>query len=135
MDEGLSRIFGDLAGRVSGQMSFRLILQPAIAMFLAIKAGLQDAREGHPAYFWALVHDAAHRRQLLKDGWKSIAKVFTIAVVLDGVYQYLVLRWFYPGEALLVGFVLALVPYLAARGPVNVLARARRRSARQGPVS
>ena len=135
MDELLSRIFEDLAGRVSGPMPFRLTLQPAIAMFLAIKAGLQDAREGHPAYFWALVHDAAHRQQLLKDGWKSIAKVFTIAAVLDGVYQYLALRWFYPGEALLVACVLAVIPYLLVRGPVNLLARARRRSARQGPVS
>ena len=68
-------------------MSLRLILQPAMAAFFAIKDGLQDAREGHPAYFWALVNDAAHRRQLLKDGWKLIAKVFTIAAVLDGVYH------------------------------------------------
>ena len=29
-----------------------------------------------------------------------------MAVVLDGVYQFLVLRWFYPGEALLVAIVL-----------------------------
>ena len=79
MVEVLSRIFEDLVGRVSGPMSFRLLLQPGVATFLAIKAGLQDAREGHPAYFWAIVHDAAHRRQLLKNGWKSIAKVFAVA--------------------------------------------------------
>ena len=88
MDELLNRIGEDVIGRVTGPMSFRLVLQPAIATFLAIKAGLQDAREGRAAYFWALVHDAAHRRQLLQDGWKSIAKVFVIALVLDSVYQY-----------------------------------------------
>jgi hypothetical protein len=99
MDEILSRLIEDLVGRVRGPLSFRLILQPAIATFFAVRAGLQDAREGHPSYFWALANDAAHRRQLLKDGWKSIAKVFTIALVLDGVYQYMVLRWLYPGEA------------------------------------
>ena len=116
-------------------MPLRLILQPAIAAVLAVRAGLQDAREGHAAYFWAVVHDAAHRRQLLNDGWKSIAKVFLMAVVLDGVYQFLVVRWFYPGEALLVASALALLPYVFVRGPVNLLARARRRVAQQGPVS
>jgi hypothetical protein len=29
-------------------MTFRLILQPAMAVFLAIRAGLRDAREGKP---------------------------------------------------------------------------------------
>lgn len=128
MDEVLSRLLEDMSGRVSGPMWFRLLLQPATAALFAIKAGVQDAREGHAAYFWALVHDAAHRRQMMQDGWKSIAKVFTIAVVLDTVYQYLVLRWFYPGEALFVGFVLALVPYLLVRGPSNLVARARRKT-------
>lgn len=135
MDEVLSRIFEDLVGRVSGPMSFRLLLQPTVATYLAVRAGLQDAREGRAAYFWALVNDPAHRRQLLKDGWKSIAKVFTIAVVLDGVYQYLVLRWFYLGEALLVACLLAVVPYLLVRGPLNLVARVRRRSAQKGPVA
>jgi hypothetical protein len=134
MDELLTRISEDLIGRVSGPMSLRLILQPSIATFLAIKAGLQDAREGHAAYFWALVHDAAHRRQMLTEGWKAIAKVFTIAMVLDGVYQYLVLRWVYPGEALLVACVLAVVRicWFAVR---STCSRARRRSVHQGPGS
>ena len=56
-------------------------------------------------------------------------------LVLDGVYQYLVLRWFYPGEALLVACVLAVIPYLLVRGPVTIIARARRRSAQKGPVA
>ena len=135
MDDILSRLSEDLVHRVSGPLSFRLILQPAIATFFAVRAGLQDAREGHPPYFWALVNDAAHRRQLLKGGWKSIAKVFTLALVLDGVYQYMVLRWFYPGEALLVACMLAVIPYLLVRGPLTFIARAGRRPAQQGPVS
>ncbi len=135
MDEVLSRLFEDLGGRLRGPLSFRLILQPAIATILAVRGGLQDAREGHPPYFWALVHDAAHRRQRLKGGRKSIAKVFAIALVLDGIYQYLVLRWFYPGEALLVACVLAVIPYLLVRGPDTFITPACRRSALQGSVS
>jgi hypothetical protein len=38
----------NLIGRSEGPMTFRLILQPAMAVFLAIRAGLRDAREGKP---------------------------------------------------------------------------------------
>lgn len=48
-----------------------------------------------------------------------MGKVFTIALVLDAVYQYIALKWFYPAEAVLVAAILALVPYLLLRGPVN----------------
>ena len=47
------------------------------------------------------------------------------AIVIDVVYQFIVFRWFYPGEALVVAFVLAIVPYLLVRGPVNRIARNR----------
>jgi hypothetical protein len=38
MDEILARIWGHLAGRVNGPMSFRLVLQPAVAAFLTVRA-------------------------------------------------------------------------------------------------
>jgi len=46
MDEMLTRIWENLAGRVGGAMSFRLILQPAVALFFGIRDGLKDARLG-----------------------------------------------------------------------------------------
>lgn len=130
MDETTARIWQDLIARITGPMSFRLVLQPAMAVFLAVKAGLDDGRHGRPAFLWAAFHDPAHRRDLLKEGWKSIAKVFCVAVVLDGVYQFLVLRWFYPGEALLVAIILALIPYILIRGLVTRLTRGSQRPAR-----
>jgi hypothetical protein len=126
MDDLMTRVLEDLAARVGGPMSFRLILQPTIAAILAIRAGMQDARTGRPAYFWALLTDPGHRRDLLRDGWKSVTKVFLAATVLDVVYQIIVLRWVYPGEALLVAFILACVPYLLIRGPISRLMRASR---------
>ena len=68
---------------------------------------------------------------MVQNGWKSVAKVFVLAFILDSVYQWIALRWFYPGEALLVAFILAIVPYLIVRGPVNRLARSSRRTARR----
>lgn len=102
-------------------MSFRLVIQPMMAVIFAILDGWKDALEGRAPYFWALFSDPGHRRDMLRDGWRSVGKIFIIAVVLDAVYQYRVLRWFYPGEALVVAFILALVPYLLLRGPVNRL--------------
>lgn len=124
MDELFSRIFDDLAGRLTGPLTLRLILQPVMAALLGIKDGVADARRGQPAFFWSLVTDPSHRPELVRNGWKSIAKVFAVAVALDAIYQYIALRWFYPGEALLVAALLALVPYLLIRGPVNRIARA-----------
>ena len=123
MEDLLTRIFENLIGRVSGPMKFRLILQPLMAIIFAIRSGLKDAKGGRPAYFWALFTDSAHRRDLLRDGWKSVGRVFILAIIIDAVYQFIVFRWVYPVEALLVAAILAFIPYLLIRGPVNRIAR------------
>jgi hypothetical protein len=110
-------------------MKFRFALQPCMAIFFAVRNGLKDSREGKPAYFWALFTDPFHRREMLRDGWKSVGKIFILALVLDFAYQVIFLHWFYPGEAFLVSFALAIVPYLLVRGPVNRIATARRLAA------
>jgi len=117
----VTRALENLVGRVHGPMSFRLVLQPLMAVIFAIRDGRKDAREGRAPYFWTLFTDPAHRRELLREGWKSVGKIFVIALVLDAVYQYITVRWFYPGEALVTATVLALVPYILLRGPVNRL--------------
>jgi len=117
----VTRMMENLVGRVHGPMSFRLILQPLMACIFAIRDGRKDAREGKVPYFWALFTSPEHRRELLREGWKSVGKIFVIALVLDAVYQFITVRWFYPGEALVTAAVLALIPYLALRGPVNRL--------------
>jgi hypothetical protein len=122
MDDMWMRVAQDLADRVSGPMKFRLLLQPVMASIFAILSGLKDARAGKPAYFWALMSDPASRADMIKDGWKSVGKVFMLALLLDVVYQVVALRFVYPGEAIIVAFVLAIVPYLILRGLVNRLA-------------
>jgi hypothetical protein len=98
---------GDLAGRVSGPMKFRLVLQPTMAAIFAIRAGLADARAGRTPYFWTLISEPSQRAYLIKDGWKGVGKVFVLALVLDVVYQIVVSRFVYPGETIIVAFVLA----------------------------
>jgi hypothetical protein len=90
-----------------------------MAMIFAIRDGLKDSREGRPAYFWSLFTEPSLRRDLLRDGWRSTSKVFILAAILDVIYQFIVFRWVYPFETLLVAVLLALIPYLLIRGPVN----------------
>jgi hypothetical protein len=123
MDNIWVRFSTQLLARVSGPMKFRLVLQPAMAAFFAIRAGLADARAGKTPYFWCLLSDPSQRADMIKDGWKSISRVFILAVVLDVVYQIIVLRFVYPGEALMVAIILAILPYLILRGSVTRLAR------------
>ena len=123
MEDVLARVFYDILGRVEGPLTFRLILQPLMALFFACRDGIQDAREEQPAYFWSLFTDPEHRRHRLLLGWKSVGRIFILAVLIDVVYQVIVFRWVYPGEALIVAAILALVPYVLLRGPVNRVAR------------
>jgi hypothetical protein len=68
MDELIARGWEGLMARIGGPMTFRLILQPLMATLLAVRAGLKDAREGRPPYFWTLVTDSAQRLDLLREG-------------------------------------------------------------------
>lgn len=130
MDDMWMRFSDNLIDRVSGPMKFRLVLQPAMAAILAILGGLRDARAGNPPYFWALLTSPGHRADMVKDGWKSVGRVFILALILDVVYQIIVLRFVYPGEAIAVAFILAIVPYVIIRGPVSRIA-AKATAARQ----
>ena len=120
--EFLTHRWEDLVGRIEGPMSLRLLIQPIIAVIFAVRSGLRDTREGRPAFIWALVSDPDHRRDLMRQAWKVIGKVFLAAVILDGAYQIIVLNTFYPGEAVIVAALLALVPYVVVRALVTRLA-------------
>src|SRR5215475_8901026 len=127
MTDLIIRWWMNIVGRFGGPMTFRIILQPTMAALLAFRGGLKDAREGRPPYFWAMLTDSANRAELLREGWKAIARVFVLAVVMDVIYQLIVLHWIYPMETLAIAILLAVVPYLFIRGPVNRIARRWRR--------
>jgi hypothetical protein len=119
------RISDNLIDRVSGPLKFRMVLQPLMACAYAIIAGLKDAKAGEPPYLWGLITGTAHRTLMIRDGWKSIGKVFVIALIIDVAYQLYELHFVYPGEAVIVAFILAIVPYVALRGVVTRIARRR----------
>ena len=115
----LSTYWTDFISRFDGPLHFRLIAQPLMSIFFAVRDGRRDAREGRGAYIWKFVHKPHHRRQLLASGVKSISKVFVMALAVDVAYQFLEWGGLKPLQALLTATVLAVIPYVVLRGPVN----------------
>lgn len=128
MEHFFSTYLEHFVGRLDGPLHFRFIMQPLMAILLAIRHGARDAREGRSAYLWTLLTDSAQRRYLLEDGWKGISRIFVLACALDVVYQLIEWRRLRPVEMLLTAAILAVVPYALARGPINRLLRLRPRA-------
>jgi hypothetical protein len=122
LQEMLNLRWQHLLERSTGTLHFRFFMMPTVVSVLAIRAGLRDAREGRSHFTWTLLTQPEQRRDLLRSALKDIGRVLIVALVLDTIYQVLVLKAFYPGEALVVAFVLAVVPYLLLRGPTSVTA-------------
>jgi hypothetical protein len=107
-------------------LHFRLILQPAMAVFFGVRDGFRFAREGRSFLLWGGPRDPAERWAQFWGTVRAIGKVFALAIVLDVVYQAWELHWVYVPQFLFVAVVLALAPYLLVRGAVNFLATIRR---------
>lgn len=116
MLEGIS---ANLAGQIGGPLTLRLIVQPVVAAWFALRAGQQDAQQGRAPYGFEIIREPATRKYLLREGWRDVAKVFVAAVAMDLVYQVLELPGLYPEEALIVAVTLAFVPYVLIRGLAN----------------
>jgi hypothetical protein len=123
MNDIFARTWENLSARLTGPMNLRLIIQPIVATILAIRAGLQDARQDRPAFFWAVLWNPTHRRELLRQGWKDVGKVFVLATILDVVYQLIVHRGVHSLELLITAVILAIIPYLLVRGPISRIAK------------
>lgn len=124
--ESLGRLWRDILDRPGGPMTFRFILQPAMAIIAAARDGVHDARLGRRPYVWALLHgvrDPEGRSGRLWEGIIATARILILGVVMDIVYQWKVLDTFYPGQAAAIAILLAFVPYLLLRGPFLRLAR------------
>jgi hypothetical protein len=119
--EFLARAWEQLAGRIEGPFAFRFVFQPLFAAILAIRAGVADAQDQRAPYLWSVLANPLERRQLLREGFKDVTRVFVFAIVLDVIYQLVMFHWVYPIQSLLVAVVLAIVPYVLIRGPVTRL--------------
>jgi len=123
MLEAIARGWENFVARPEGPLNLRFIIQPLLAIIMATRAGLQDARDGRPAFLWASLTDADERRALLHKGWKDLRTPLLASLTLDAVYQVVVHQGIYLLEMLFTATLLVLVPYVILRGPINRLAR------------
>jgi hypothetical protein len=114
----------DIPKRLTGPGRFRFILQPAIAIALGIWGGVTDARMGRPPYLYGILFHRDARRELLRSGFESVVNLLLMGILLDSVFQWLILGQSHPGAALLMGPVLIVLPYSFARALSHRFARA-----------
>ena len=108
----------ELAQRISGPFSLRLVLQPCMALLFAFRDGRQDAKSHAPPYLHSIFFRPDARRETIVSAWESVGKVMTIAFILDCAFQFVSARHISIVEALVMAFLLCAVPYSLARGPV-----------------
>ena len=121
--ETLARGWQNLLGRLSGPMSFRILMQPAMAAFFAIRAGIRDARENNPTFLGCALSNLRSWSPRMQQSWKDVGKVFIVAIILDSIYQIADHSGIFALELLITATVLALVPYMVLRDLVSRIAR------------
>jgi|KBSSwiStaDraftv2_1062776.scaffolds.fasta_scaffold579128_1 hypothetical protein len=116
------RVWGDIFNRPGGPMTLRFVLQPVMATIAALHDGIKDAHRGRTPYLWTILTNSEKRGGRLQEGLIATSRTILIGLVMDGIYQVIVLKTFYPGEAVLVAILLAFVPYLFLRGTIARIA-------------
>jgi hypothetical protein len=133
-EDVVERMWANLIGRPSGQMSFRFILQPSMAAITAIHDGLKDARTDRSPFLWTVLREPRKRTERLNEALSATARIILLGLAMDVIYQLIELDTFYPGEALIIALLLAFVPYVLIPGPAARIARRWRGHASAGEI-
>jgi hypothetical protein len=114
--EAVQRAWHDLVDRPGG---------PMMVGIAAIHDGVKDARTGRSPYFWTVLSKRHERVERLREGLTATARIILLGLAMDVIYQFIVLKTFYPVEALIIALLFAFIPYLLIRGPAARIARRR----------
>jgi hypothetical protein len=117
----------DIPKRLTGPGRFRFVLQPLFATLLGVRSGVADARAGRPPYLYGVLFQPDLRSELVKSAFETVVNLLMMGILLDSVFQWVILGASYPGAALVVGPVLIVLPHSLARALSNRLVRARHR--------
>lgn len=104
---------------LSGKGQFRLFLQPAMALFLGLRLGIADAKEGKAPFLFRLFSTRHQRWELFKESLSDAAMPLILALVMDGILQYLTLNRIRLLQAIVVGTLLVWLPFTSTRGLTN----------------
>jgi hypothetical protein len=112
-----------LHGRLDGPGKLRFILQPLLSTSLGIRDGIADAKAGRPPYFVGLLFKHKTTPEDRKKAFRQLAGPLTFGTVLDLIFQWIIFHQHLLIPAILVGTVLAALPYSIARAISNRIAR------------
>jgi hypothetical protein len=104
-------------------MTFRFVLQPTLATLAALRDGVKDARAGRSPFLWTVLSNRAEWGGRLREGLISTARIILLGIAMYTICQIIVLKAFYPAEAAIIAFVLAVAPYVVLRRPIERVGR------------
>ena len=123
MDDFLSEFWTDLVGRWSGPFAFRFFMQPVMAAFYAYRDGRKDAGAEQLPYLMRFFSAPRSRPSLVRETWQAVGRIIALGVVMDALYQIIVLRWIFPLQLVVMVLALAVLPYVLLRGLFTRLLR------------
>jgi di/tricarboxylate transporter len=112
----------DIAETLTGRGQMRLVLQPTMAILIGLRMGVLDAKLGESPFLWRLA-TADDRRLVAKEAFRKVLIPLCIAIVLDGVLQYLTHGYVRPLAAIIVGLLLIFAPFAISRALTNRIYR------------
>jgi hypothetical protein len=112
----IQRIWWQLVERPTRPLAFRFILQPVMAAAAAFLRARRDARAGRSPYFWTAMSGRQDRMEGLREALNATARIILLGLVMDVIYQIIVLKRFYPAESVIIAILLGFVPYVVFRG-------------------
>lgn len=118
----LDRFWRNAVTRPGGPMTFRFVLQPAMACIGALRDGIKDARLGRSPYLFEIILGDGGRGRRLWEGVISTAKIMILGIAMDIFYQLIFFDTFHPAESAFIALLLAFVPYALLRGPFKRIA-------------
>lgn len=127
MPDYLIAFWENLVARTTGPLHLRFYMAPAISILYAAQAAVRDAKKHMPPYLFRLLVTSEQRKAIALEGWKDIGKVFMIAVMIDIIYQFVMIfspekmGKFHLLESIIVALALTILPYILIRGPLNRL--------------
>jgi hypothetical protein len=121
--DDLNRLWRNVVARPGGPMTFRFVVQPAMAVVAAWRDAVDDVRLVRRPYLSAIVFSKENRGARLWEGILSTARILILGVVMDVAYQLAFLDAFHPAESAVIAILLAFLPYLLLCGPIARIAR------------
>lgn len=112
-------LINDFLAVITGPLSFRFIVQPAVAMVLAIRDGRVDAKLHRKPFFWSIVSNPSQRMKSITNALHSVLSPIIIGICTDAVAQYMIFKHVRIVTAIFVGSVIISLPYVLVRGITN----------------